>query len=162
MTVPNLMSKAFFFQDLCIGELCAPPCCMIRQKYPRANMGNALFFTRNRIFLICRHDNLYLSNGNFQFIQQRALWIKTFYLQPPAKRLKAVESQITFLVWPWLSLTEKQPIVNHMIIFNGSISKLYKCWQQLHERNVVNFNSKYQFQRLASSQHNNLEKIVIT
>ena len=33
MTVPNFMSKAFFYQDLCRRALCAPRG-MIRQKYP--------------------------------------------------------------------------------------------------------------------------------
>ena len=38
-----------------------------------------------------------------------------------------VECQITLLVWPCLSLTEKQCTFNHMIIFNDSISKFYQC-----------------------------------
>ena len=38
-----------------------------------------------------------------------------------------MESQITLLVWPCLSLTEKQWTINHMIIFNDSISKFYQC-----------------------------------
>ena len=69
-----------------------------------------------------------------------------------------VESQMMSLVWPWLSLTEKQRTINHMIIFNDSVSKFYHCCQQLHERTVENFNCKYQFQYLASLQHNNVEK----
>ena len=36
-------------------------------------------------------------------------------------------SQITLLVWPCLSLTEKQRTNNHIIIFNDSISKFYQC-----------------------------------
>ena len=42
-------------------------------------------------------------------------------------RSHVVESQITLLVWPHLSLTEKQRTINHMIIFNDSISKFYQC-----------------------------------
>ena len=38
-----------------------------------------------------------------------------------------VECQITLLVWPCLSLPEKQRTINHMIIFNDSISKFYQC-----------------------------------
>ena len=33
-----------------------------------------------------------------------------------------MESQITLLVWPLLSLTEKQRTINHIIIFNDSVS----------------------------------------
>ena len=43
------------------------------------------------------------------------------------KRLKikshVMESQITSLVWPCLSLTAKQPTVNHMTFLNDSFSK---------------------------------------
>ena len=39
-----------------------------------------------------------------------------------------VESQRT-LVLLWLSFTEKQRTINHMITFNDSTSKFYKCWQ---------------------------------
>ena len=38
-----------------------------------------------------------------------------------------LEIHITLLVWPCLSLTENQHTVNHMIIFNDSISKFYQC-----------------------------------
>ena len=38
-----------------------------------------------------------------------------------------VESQITLLVGPCLSLAEKQSTMNHMIIFSDSISKFYQC-----------------------------------
>ena len=31
------------------------------------------------------------------------------------------------VVWPCLSLTEKHHTINHMIIFNDSISKFYQC-----------------------------------
>ena len=37
-----------------------------------------------------------------------------------------MESQVTLLFWPCLSLTEKQCTINHMIIFNDSISKFYQ------------------------------------
>ena len=33
---------------------------------------------------------------------------------------------MAFLVWPCLLLTEKQRTINHMIIFNESISKFYQ------------------------------------
>ena len=42
-------------------------------------------------------------------------------------KIHFVESQITLLVWPCLSLTEKQHTINHMFIFNDLISKFYKC-----------------------------------
>ena len=35
-----------------------------------------------------------------------------------------VESQITLLVWPF---AEKQHTINHLIIFNDSISKFHQC-----------------------------------
>ena len=38
-----------------------------------------------------------------------------------------VESQIALLVWPCLSLTEKQGTINHMIIFNDSVGKFSQC-----------------------------------
>ena len=38
-----------------------------------------------------------------------------------------MERQIKLLAWPCLSLTEKQWTINHMVIFNDSISKFYKC-----------------------------------
>ena len=38
-----------------------------------------------------------------------------------------MESQITLLVWPYLSLTEKQRAINHMMVFNDSVSKFYQC-----------------------------------
>ena len=38
-----------------------------------------------------------------------------------------MESQITLLVWPCLSLSEKQCTINYMIIFNDSVSKFYQC-----------------------------------
>ena len=43
-----------------------------------------------------------------------------------------MDSQIKSLVCPWLSLTEKQGIVNHIISFDDSISKFYRCWKYLH------------------------------
>ena len=51
---------------------------------------------------------------------------KGFLFATASRKIESqvVESQITSLVWPWLSLTEKQRTVNHMIIFNDSISNL--------------------------------------
>ena len=51
---------------------------------------------------------------------------KGFLFATASRKIESqvVESQITSLVWPWLSLTEKQCTVNHMIIFNDSISNL--------------------------------------
>ena len=43
----------------------------------------------------CRRENLYIFNGNFEFMQQQALWIKAFYLQPPLERLKAMFWRVT-------------------------------------------------------------------
>ena len=43
------------------------------------------------------------------------------------KNKSHVESQITLLVWPCVSITEKQCKINHMIIFNDSIGKFYQC-----------------------------------
>ena len=55
----------------------------------------------------------------------QALWIKAFYLQPPAQKSHVVESQIKLLLWP--SFTEKQDTINHMIIFNDLICNFYQC-----------------------------------
>ena len=54
---------------------------------------------------------------------------KGFLFATSSRKIKShvVESQITLLVWPCLSLTEKQRTVNHMIILNDSISKFYQC-----------------------------------
>ena len=54
---------------------------------------------------------------------------KGFLFATSSRKIKShvVESQITLLVWPCLSLTEKQRTINHMIIFNDSISKFYQC-----------------------------------
>ena len=70
---------------------------------------------------------------------------KGFSLATSSRRIKGhvVQSQITLLVWPWLSLIEKQRTASYMIIFNDSVSKFYQCCQLLHERTVVNFNCKY-------------------
>ena len=45
------------------------------------------------------------------------LWIKSH----------VAESQVASLVWPCLSLKEKQCAVNHMISYNDSVSKFYQC-----------------------------------
>ena len=54
---------------------------------------------------------------------------KGFLFATSSRKIKShgVNSQITSLVWPCLSLTEKQHTVNHMIIFNDSVSKFYQC-----------------------------------
>ena len=54
---------------------------------------------------------------------------KGFLFATSSQKIKShvVESQITLLVWPSLSLTEKQSTINHMIIFSDSISKFYQC-----------------------------------
>ena len=54
---------------------------------------------------------------------------KSFLFATSNQKIKShvVESQITLLVWPSLSLTEKQSTINHMIIFSDSISKFYQC-----------------------------------
>ena len=56
---------------------------------------NALFLcTANLVAAwgtkFCRREHLYIFNENFQFMQWQALWIKAFYLQPPAERVKAM------------------------------------------------------------------------
>ena len=54
---------------------------------------------------------------------------KGFLCATSSRKIKShgVDSQITSLVWPCLSLSEKQHTVNHMIIFNDSVSKFYQC-----------------------------------
>ena len=51
-----------------------------------------------------------------------------FLVVTSSQKIKShvAESQITSLVWPCLSLTEKQNTVNRMIIFNDSVSKFYQ------------------------------------
>ena len=51
-----------------------------------------------------------------------------FLVVTSSQKIKShvVESQKASLVWPCLSLTEKQHTVNRMIIFNDSISKFYQ------------------------------------
>ena len=54
---------------------------------------------------------------------------KGFLFATSSQKIKShvVESQTTLLVWPCLSLTEKQRTFNHKIIFNDSISKFPQC-----------------------------------
>ena len=47
---------------------------------------------------------------------------KGFFFATPAERLKFMLRQIKCHVWLCFSLTEKQRTINHMIIFNDSIS----------------------------------------
>ena len=132
-------------------------------------ISNVILFTANSIFPVKQPEvQNFVDVKIYTFLMQREFSIcamagfvdKGFLLATCNRKIKShvMESQIMSLVWPWLSLTEKQRTINHMIIFNDSVSKFYQCCQQLHERTVVNFNCKYQFQCLASSQHNNLEK----
>ena len=53
---------------------------------------------------------------------------KDFLFATSTEKIKShvVESQIALLVWPYLSLTEKQHTDNRMIIFNDSISMFYQ------------------------------------
>ena len=50
----------------------------------------------------------------------------------PQPKIKShvVESQITFLVWPCLTLTEKQHTVKHMIIFNVFTSAAFEAFAE--------------------------------
>ena len=54
---------------------------------------------------------------------------KGFLFATSSGKIKShiAEIQTTLLVWPGLSLTEKHRTINHMIIFNDSISKFYQC-----------------------------------
>ena len=74
----------------------------------------------------CNLEKLHLYKRKFQCLYEEVLWTKAFYLKSPTERLKAmlvIESQITLLVWSCWSLTGKQRTINHVIIFNDSISK---------------------------------------
>ena len=43
-------------------------------------------------------------------------------------KIHAVDSQVTLLVWPYLNHLQKNIArINHMVIFNDSISKFYQC-----------------------------------
>ena len=50
----------------------------------------------------------------------QALWIESFYLQPPTEKLKAMLRE-SYISWE-SSLTEKQHTINHIIISNDSVS----------------------------------------
>ena len=57
MSVPNFISKAFIYQDLCRrgGTMCPPPGGMIRQKYPVVDRVNDIFclnFLKDLLILI--------------------------------------------------------------------------------------------------------------
>ena len=75
-------------------------------------------------------QNYIFFNRNFQFVLQQAAGFMNegFLVVTSSQKIKshAVESQKASLVWPCLSLTEKQHTVNRMIIFNDSISKFYQ------------------------------------
>ena len=66
---------------------------------------------------------------------------KGFLFATSSQKIKShvVESQITLLVWPCLSLTEKQRTVNHMIIFNDSVSKFDQCRVRGFYRGIIMF-----------------------
>ena len=130
---------------------------------------NEIFFTTNSILPVQESGvqnfvdvkiYTFLTQWKFSICAMTGFVDKGFLLETFNQKIKThvVESQTTSLIWPWLSLTEKQRTINHMIIFNDWVSKFDQCCQQLHELTVANFNCKYQFQCLESSQHNNLEK----
>ena len=54
-------------------------------------------------------------------------WGPLFATSSRKNKIHAGESKIALFVWPCLSLTEKQHTINHMIIFNDSISEFYEC-----------------------------------
>ena len=66
---------------------------------------------------------------------------KGFLFATSSQKIKShvVESQITSLVSPCLSLTEKQRTVNHMIIFNDSVSKFDQCRVRGFYRGIIMF-----------------------
>ena len=72
--------------------------------------------------------NYMFLTGNFHSCTSK-LVNKGFLFATSSRKIKndVVESQVTLNVWPCLLLTEKQRTINHMIIFNDSISKLYQC-----------------------------------
>ena len=116
---------------------------------------DALFFIANNIFSAQQPEvqnfvdvkiYTFLTQWKFSICAMAGFMDKGFLLATSSQKIKShvVECQITSLVWPWLSLTEKQRTINHKIIFfNDSVSKFYQCYQWLHERTVVNFNCKY-------------------
>ena len=106
------------------------------------------FFTANSIFPMQQPGvqnfvdvkiYTFLTQWKFSISAMAGFVDKGFLLTTSSQKIKnhVVECQTTSLVWPWLSLTEKQhTIKNHMIIvfFNDSVNKFYQCCQQLHER----------------------------
>ena len=101
---------------------------------------DALFFTAKNIFPVSQPGvqnfvdvkiYTFLMQWEFSICAMAVFVDKGFLLATSNRKVKShvVESQITSLVWPWLSLTEKQRTINHMIIFNDSISKFYQCCQ---------------------------------
>ena len=108
---------------------------------------DALFLTANSIFLMQQPGvqnfvdvkiYTFLAQWKFSISAVAGFVDKGFLLATSNQKIKdhVVECQITSLVWPWLSLTEKQRTINHMIIFffNDSVNKFYQCCQELHER----------------------------
>ena len=67
----------------------------------------------------------YLMQWEFSICTMAGFVDKGFLLATSSRKVKSyvVENQITSLVWPRLSLTEKQRTINHMIIFNDLVSK---------------------------------------
>ena len=60
---------------------------------------------------------------------------KGFLLVTSSRKIKShvVQSQITSLVWPWLLLTEKQRIVNYVIILmiqSVSLTSAANCYMK--------------------------------
>ena len=73
--------------------------------------------------------NYIFLTGNFSSWNIAGFVNKGFLFATSSQKIKShvVESQITLLVWPCLSLTEKQCKINQMVIFNDSVSKFYQC-----------------------------------
>ena len=71
---------------------------------------------------------------------------KGFLLATSNQKIKdhVVECQITSLVWPWLSLTEKQRTINHMIIFFLMIQSIsFTSAAKSYMKELVNIHCKY-------------------
>ena len=87
---------------------------------------DTIFFTANRIFPVSQRgvqnfvDVYIYTEWEFSICAMVGFVDKDFLLGTSSRKIKShvVESHIKSLVWPWLSLTEKQRTVNHMIIFN--------------------------------------------
>ena len=101
---------------------------------------DAIFFTANSVFPVQQSGpqnfvdaNIYtfLTQWEFSICAMAGFVNKGFLLAASSRKIKShvVESQVMLLFWPWLSLTEKQRTINHMIIFNDSASNFYQYCQ---------------------------------